>query len=1016
MKYKRFLSALAWLLILCALLSATGFAANVTTVANITQDTSAALDYLKTQFGTTGDTYTIPGLVQAVTRDTTGETVTTCDNMVPQGLAFCGPSGKYLLISAYCNCGASHRSVIYVIDASSKEYQVTLITDTTCHLGGLAYDGTYVWVCDSQSNPKCVRAYKYSSVEDAITHNYWTVYTQASCEVDATPSYMCYANDLLYIGTFSETASTMKMYFYETKDKTITKKGSFTVNGVSKIQGMSIRNGCMVLTSSYGRTNKSDAYIFTDPGSRFMRDGAVYNGENARHLSLPNMAEGCYIGSTYTYFLFESGAKTYRGSANTMPLDQYIRLKHDVIGVTLNATPAPTSAKVCDGVYTIHNIGDASRGLNIRGGSTDRGAQLELQDRAGTNSQRFAIQLGEDGYYTIRNVNSGKLLEVANGGANGEYKVTQNDDSGELCQKWTIMDNGDGSFSFINGATDKYLDLESNLVADGTDVQTWNTNGTAAQKWYLQTSVPLGLEGTYNICNQSNQTVVVDSDGLTEGANVLLGAKSVANRQKFAVKAVGDGYFTITSIAAGRNLRAESSSDANGSNISLGSTTAGGADLSERWQLVPNGDGSYSIVSLYNTLCLDAVSCNLNPGANLQGWKWNTTAAQRWVLKTAPLEVNHTFEAVDNGDGTHTKTCTQCFAAETEAHTMETTVVPPTETQEGYDLHTCTLCGYAWQDNPVTLAELTETLRFSQASLYLASDISINFYVREADLAGWTAPVVTFAKEVYNTDGSVAETVTRQVQDYTVSGDYRVYTFTGVNATEMGSKVTASISANRGGLRCTGGVKEYSVAAYVENMLRGEISDELKTLLVDLLNYGAAAQTYFGYNSSHPVNAVLTEEQAAWGTSTPPSLSSCRKLERQEGATVHFETCSLSLRERVAINYYLDLSEYTGSVENLYARITRNGNSVTVDGADFLTRTDNSGKVTYLVSYSGLNAMQMRVPCTIEIFDRTTDQRVSDTLTYSIETYAFGAGEPLSVLTNAMMAYGDSAEAYFQNR
>ena len=60
--------------------------------------------------------------------------------------------------------------------------------------------------------------------------------------------------------------------------------------------------------------------------------------------------------------------------------------------------------------------------------------------------------------------------------------------------------------------------------------------------------------------------------------------------------------------------------------------------------------------------------------------------------------------------------------------------------------------------------------------------------------------------------------------------------------------------------------------------------------------------------------------------------------------------------------------------------------------------------------------MQMRVPCTIEIFDRTTDQRVSDTLTYSIETYAFGAGEPLNALTNAMMAYGDSAEAYFQNR
>ena len=1009
MKQGRLLFALTWVLIFSTLLSLTGLAANVTTVENISQSSTAALNYLKEQFGTTGDTYTVPGLVQTVTRDNSGENVVTCDNMVPQGLAFCGPSGKYLLISAYCNCGEKHRSVIYVIDSSTKEYQVTLITDTTCHMGGLAYDGNYIWVCDSESEP-AIRAFRYSALESAISHTYWTVYTQASRTVDTTPSYMCYANDLLYVGTFSETNSSMKIYFYETNEKTVTKKGSFTVNGVTKIQGISIRNGCMILTSSYGRTNKSDAYIFTDPGSRFMRDGAVYNASNAKHISLPNMAEGCYIGSTYTYFLFESGAKTYRSSANTMPLDQYVRFKHDVVGVKLNDTPVPVQAQVSGGVYSIQNVGDPSRSIHIRSGSAEEGAGAELQSTVQQNSQRFAIQKGKDGYYTLRNVNSGKLLQVANGGANGEYKVTQGADAGEKWQKWVIMDNQDGTFSMINAATDKYLDLDNNTVDDGRDIQTWNSNGTDAQKWTLQAQTVLGLEGNYYICAQSAQGLVMAGNGVD--TNVYLEEKSMSNHQKFALKANSGGYFTLTALGSGRNLRMESQSTSNGVNVGLGSTTSGGADASERWQLVPKGDGSYCLVSLYNTLCADAKGGILESGTNIQGWEWNETTAQRWILKTAPLEVNHTYTAVDNGDGTHTKTCSQCFATETEAHVLETTSVFPTETEKGYELHTCTLCGYQEKTNEISLEEVTESLEFAQASVYLASDISIRFYVRQENLAGWTSPVVTFTKERYDREGNVTETVRQQVSDYTLSGDYRVYTCTGINSTEMGSKITAVISANHGAIRCTGKAITYSVTDYVAHMFAGEISDELKTLLVDLLNYGAEAQTYFGYNLAHPANEILTEEQAAWGTKNQPALTSVKHLEKQEGATVHFQTCSLSLRERVEINYYLDLSQYTGSVENLYARITRNGTSVRVGGKDFRSKTEESG-TTYVVSYDGLNALQMRVPCTVEIFDAATGERVSDCLTYSIESYAAGASAALSSLTNAMMAYGDSAVAYF---
>jgi len=43
-------------------------------------------------------------------------------------------------------------------------------------------------------------------------------------------------------------------------------------------------------------------------------------------------------------------------------------------------------------------------------------------------------------------------------------------------------------------------------------------------------------------------------------------------------------------------------------------------------------------------------------------------------------------------------------------------------------------------------------------------------------------------------------------------------------------------------------------------------SQETKTMIVDMLNYGAAAQKYFNYDAANPVNAALTSEQQAWAS------------------------------------------------------------------------------------------------------------------------------------------------------
>lgn len=56
---------------------------------------------------------------------------------------------------------------------------------------------------------------------------------------------------------------------------------------------------------------------------------------------------------------------------------------------------------------------------------------------------------------------------------------------------------------------------------------------------------------------------------------------------------------------------------------------------------------------------------------------------------------------------------------------------------------------------------------------------------------------------------------------------------------------------------------QYSAVTYAQHILNSDKSDSDKALVVAMLNYGAQAQRYFGYNTENLANAGLTEEQKA---------------------------------------------------------------------------------------------------------------------------------------------------------
>ena len=303
----------------------------VTTVKSISENKGQAEKYLEEKVGDIKRSGLIPGLKKAVTRTKGGTKVTTCSGMIPQGMTF---AGDYLLISAYCGCGDKHRSFIYVLDDDTRAYQTTLILDDYCHVGGLAKQGDYVWVCDSGGNSthkKHLRPYSYQEIAQAVAAKmpYRTLKSNSPQEVATTPSYMCSYNGKLYVGTHYEDTKKATIYYYSVNGSKLAYKGSFVISGVKQIQGIDIRGNTMAITSSLGRynVNNSKLYLYN-----FSANTKTYSKPRATY-SFANMAEGCYIGSSYIYVICESGAKKYRQSALTRPLDKYVGFSNSALGI-----------------------------------------------------------------------------------------------------------------------------------------------------------------------------------------------------------------------------------------------------------------------------------------------------------------------------------------------------------------------------------------------------------------------------------------------------------------------------------------------------------------------------------------------------------------------------------------------------------------------------------------------------------------------------------------------------------
>ncbi len=301
------------------------------------------------------------------------------------------------------------------------------------------------------------------------------------------------------------------------------------------------------------------------------------------------------------------------------------------------------------------------------------------------------------------------------------------------------------------------------------------------------------------------------------------------------------------------------------------------------------------------------------------------------------------------------------------------------------------------------------------------NNLTLNYYAPVID--GAQNVYLTLQKRKYNADGSKYTWTEETLESIEIRNnegtDYYHFAFNGIAAKEMNDEIKAVFHATINGREYTAPVDYYSVSTYASNLINpAQENKELYDLLVDMLKYGSAAQTYFNYNTSHPAYDILSMEQRQYGTFDELTLVDHNEvIETPENVSARFIGKTVVFDSNIKLRYYMqfDSGEPGEDVKLVLNYTTASGTpaSVTINSIDFAY---NSTHQAYTADLSQLAAKDLGTVVTAQIFDG--DIPVSNKTEFTVETYAkywlenASSSDALKELVSTMMKYSKSAKAY----
>ena len=241
---------------------------------------------------------------------------------------------------------------------------------------------------------------------------------------------------------------------------------------------------------------------------------------------------------------------------------------------------------------------------------------------------------------------------------------------------------------------------------------------------------------------------------------------------------------------------------------------------------------------------------------------------------------------------------------------------------------TCSVCGetegsalgHAFDNDQDGTCNRCDFVRIVHAgsNIDLNNDLDVNIYVSldENKIGEYTASI------------SKGGQVVVEDADLVKNGDnvFQV-TLPGVPAKELCDEITVTVRDSEGNEVIT--IVD-SFAKYAQRVLNNDsYSAATKTMIVDMLNYAAAAQEHFGYKTDMLVNAGLTDEQQALGTQNNPAVTN-----KYEKTNDYYYGTNFNLENNITMNMYVAGLGNEGYGIIKYTDHTGEAKEITINAAD----------------------------------------------------------------------------------
>ena len=282
-----------------------------------------------------------------------------------------------------------------------------------------------------------------------------------------------------------------------------------------------------------------------------------------------------------------------------------------------------------------------------------------------------------------------------------------------------------------------------------------------------------------------------------------------------------------------------------------------------------------------------------------------------------------------------------------------------------------------------------------------------------------TAPSFTTAKVSLNENIVLKFGIENYTQDYTLTFGYKGEAYEGkvengeaafslVTPQYLDEVVTATLTKGEETI-----TKTYSVKEYLYSLVHAKNTDEafknyscekfvkMKTLAVDMLEYGAEAQKKYLSVTDNLVTKDLTNAEKAYATTfAPPDENAQATL---SGEKAGYEWVSAGIRFDYNVSLYFVVKPLT---ENAVLKLKINDNEV-IDR--YIVDKDGN----YKFRYENVNVVDFANKYTVKVLDEAGNA-IGQTLSYSVNTYVLNkhADESMGAITRAVYNYGVSAKAF----